>query len=327
MALIITQAQIEEVLTMTDTVEAVEAAFRAHCLGQTQMPPKLYLTFDRGDLRAMPAYIHTPTLNVAGIKSVSVHPRNKELGLPTVMAVIIIVDPDTGQTQAILDGTLITAMRTGAAGAVASKYLAREDAKTAAFIGCGRQARALLEGLLSVRHLRAVQLYDWTPQNAALYKNWALAKFPFLAVTACESVEAACRGADIVTTCTPSTTPFLKRVYLEPGTHINAMGADAKGKEELFPEVLLNAKVVVDDWAQASHSGEINVPLDAAIIDQDHIYAEMGYIVAGKLPGRESDGEITVFDSTGLAIQDIAAAGLVLARLKDVAGLQKAEFF
>lgn len=326
MTRLITEDQIAEVLTMVDTIEAVEAAFRAHCQGQTQMPPKLYLNFEKGDLRAMPAYIHTPQLEAAGIKSVTVHLHNKELGLPTVMAVILLVDPETGKTEAILDGTLITAMRTGAAGAVATKYLARKDAKTAAFIGCGRQARSLLEGLIAVRPFRTIQLYDWKLQNAQLFKNWALTKYPFLTVLACDSVEAACKNADVITTCTPTTTPFLKRVYVAPGTHINAMGADAKGKEELFPEVLLNAKVIVDDWAQASHSGEINVPLDAALLDQDQIYAELGYVVAGKLPGRENDAEITVFDSTGLAIQDISTARLVYERAKDLPAVTRFDF-
>lgn len=290
------------------------------------MPPKSYLTFRKGDLRSMPAYIHGRGFHAAGIKSVNVHPGNAAHGLPTVMAIIILTDPETGFPLAILDGTYLTAMRTGAAGAVAAKYLSRQDAEAAGFVGCGVQARTQLACLLEMRKIKHIRIWSF-PGGAACteeFRKWASETYSLDAVILAD-MDDVTQGVDILATTTPSRVPLVRNV--SPGTHINAIGADAAGKEELFPSLLKNARIIVDDWTQASHSGEINVPLREHLLTRDDIYGELGLIVAGKLPGRRTAEEITVFDATGLAIQDIACASFVYEKLKDRPDIKRVAFF
>ena len=309
--LLVTRSQIENVLNMRDCVSIVEEAFKLYGQGQVQMPAKMYLYFDKGDLRCMPAYIGS--IGMSGVKNVNVHPLNKSL--PTVMATITLIDPDTGFPLAIMDGTYITNMRTGAAGAVAAKYLSRDDSKTAAFVGAGTQARTQLEGLLITRpNICEVTVYDAGGEKMKDFARVAKDKFN-LDVRCSESVEDAVKNADIVTTTTPVREPLVKAGYIRRGTHFNAFGADASGKEELDPEILKKSRIVIDNWEQASHSGEINVPLSKGIITRQDIYGDIGEIVTGKKPARQSAEQITVFDSTGLSIQDIAVAAEVYKRL------------
>jgi len=324
--LILTRPDIEGVLSPTRANQCVEGAFRAYGMGEAVMPPKSYLTFEKGDLRSMPAYLHGQGFYAAGIKSVNVHPRNADHGLPTVMAVIILTDPDTGFPLAILDGTYLTGMRTGAAGALAAKYLSREDATEAGFVGCGVQARTQLACLMEVRRLKRIRIWMYPGDEACAFRfrDWA-AKTYGLEAICCKEIDEATGKVDILVTTTPSRLPLVKSV--SRGTHINAIGADAAGKQEIDPSILQKAKLVVDDWTQASHSGEINVPLREKILFPEDIYAELGRIVAGKLPGRSSVEEITVFDATGLAIQDIACASLVYETLKDRQEIRRVALF
>jgi len=315
--LLLTAQEVKEVLSIKDAIAAVEEAFREKGLGLVKMPPKLYLFFKEyeGDLRVMPAYMKHS--GIAGVKVVNVHPRNpREHNLPTVMAVIELVDPKTGAPLAIMDGTLITAFRTGAAGGVAAKYLARKDSRVVGVIGAGVQGRYQLLALAEVLPcIEQVRVYDVRGEAARAYADEMGRKLG-LDVKACASPEEAVRGVDVLVTATPSTKPIVEDSWVEPGLHINAMGADAPGKEELDPAILKRAKVVVDDVKQASHSGEINVPISKGLFSVEEIYAELGEIVAGKKPGRVSNDEITVFDSTGLAIQDVAVARLVYEEAK-----------
>ena len=293
--------------------------------GKVQMPPKVYLSFPKGDLRCMPVYI--PDLNIAGVKNVNVHPANKDL--PTVMATITLIDPETGFPVAIMDGTLITKMRTGAAGAVAAKFLSREDSKTAAFIGTGVQARTQLEALLIVRpSVSKIIPYDVEAESMENFIQHVKARYA-LDAEAADSVEKAVAEADIVTTTTPVRKPIIKAQYIAKGTHINAIGADAPGKEELEIELLKRARVVIDNWEQSSHAGEINVAVSENIIGREDIYADIGEIVTGKKAGRENSEQLTIFDSTGLAIQDIYSACMIYRALvsQHEAELEKIAFF
>ncbi len=309
--LLLSRKQIERLLTMREAIDAVEEAFRAKGLGKVQMPPKSYVFLRRyhGDFRVMPAYVES--LDAAGVKIVNVHPKNPERhGLPTVMAVIVLLDPRTGAPIAIMDGTFITNVRTGAAGAVAAKYLARKDSEIVAMVGTGAQARTQLLGLKELFPIREVRANDISRSSAKRFvaemSRRVDAEFRVVA-----STERAVREADIVVTTTPSTKPVVMSDWISEGTHINAIGADAPGKQELDPQILLRAKVVVDDIQQAIHSGEVNVPLSLGLIARADIYGDLGEIVAGKKPGRESEDEITVFDSTGLAVQDIVTDWVV----------------
>jgi alanine dehydrogenase len=294
---ILTQTELASLLTMDRVVAAVEDAFAAFGRGEAQMPAKVYLNVDEhgGDFRAMPASLD----GAAGLKWVSSHPNNpRRHGLPAVMAVYVLSDPATAAPLAIMDATLITAMRTGAAGAVASKYLAVASPRTLGFIGCGVQARVLLDAHRVLHPGLELRMADADPGAAEAFAAEAGGR-----ATSAEQA-AAC---DIVCTSTPSRAPVVQRAWVRAGTHINAMGADAPGKQELDPALLRAATVVIDDEHQAHHSGEINVPLRDGTLQASDIHAGLGDIIAGRKPGRRGD-EITVFDSTGLAIQDLAVA-------------------
>lgn len=301
--LLLSKEDVERILSMEIALEAVENAFKLHGLGKTQMPPKVYLYFEKGDLRAMPAYLE----GHAGVKWVNSHPFNREKGLPTVMAILIYNDPETGFPLAVMDGTHITNVRTGAAGGVAAKYLARKDSRVLGFIGCGTQARTQFLALREVFEVKEAKCYDINEKSAKSFAEFLEGFGVDCKVTIAEK---AC-DCDILITSTPSREPVVKDEWIREGTHINAIGADAPGKQEIEGKLLKRAKIVVDDYEQAKHSGEINVPLSQGVITEGDIYASLGEIVAGKKRGRENDEEITLFDSTGLAIQDIATASKV----------------
>jgi len=295
--LVLTRVDVEHVMTMELALAAVERAFAAFGRGEASMPPKVYLSIEdhHGDFRAMPSRLG----DSAGIKWVNVHARNRRnSGLPTVMGVFVLNDPANGFPLAIMDATLLTALRTGAAAAVASKYLAPSGPATISFIGAGVQARTL-HGAHRVVYPSFEPLVHDRNESAA----HKLATEVDGRVVSLE--EAA--GADIVCTATPSRTAFVRPEWIRPGAHINAMGADAPGKQELRSEVLKQADVYIDDIHQATGSGEINVPLSKGDFTLEEIAGTLGEVVAGKLP-RPSAETTTVFDSTGLAIQDVALA-------------------
>lgn len=302
--LLLTASDVRRALTMAAAVTAIEEAFAAHGRaqpGEVNMPPKLYLelpSFD-GDFRAMPAQLG----DAAGVKWVNVHPKNpSRFGLPSVMGMYILNDPNNALPLAVMDATEMTAFRTGAAGAVASKYLFGENApRRVGFIGAGVQARHLLsahrvvygegfEVLVADAHEQAAEHFVQSAGGRAV------------------SVEEAA-GADIVCTATPSRTPVVLGEWLSGRTHLNAMGADAAGKRELDTATLRGAAIYVDDRAQAFHSGEVNVPLETGEITAEDIAGTLGAVVTGAMPAPVVD--VTVFDSTGLALQDVALARVI----------------
>ncbi len=274
----------------------------------------------------MPAYIHGQGFNIAGTKSVNVHPKNHNFNLPTVMAVITLTDPKTGFPLALLDGTYITNMRTGAAGALAVHLLCRKNAVAAGFVGCGVQARTQLACIMEVRKLEAIKVWRRTSRSdsARGFCDWA-EKLYKLETVISSDIDDITTNVDILITTTSSRKPLVNEV--SPGTHINAIGADAEGKQEVNPKILKQARLIIDDWAQACHSGEINVPLKRRQLFKKHIHGTLGEIAAGKKDGRTSDEEITIFDSTGLAIQDVSCAYTVYKALKDKSDIRKIELF
>ncbi len=324
--LLLTQKDIASVLTPALANNTVEKAFRAHGLGLVDMPAKSYLYFPEGDLRSMPAYISGEGFDIAGVKSVNVHPQNPALKLPSVMAVIILNDPQTGFPLAVLDGTYITGIRTGAAGAVAAKYLSRVNSEVAGFVGCGAQGRTQLACLLEVRKIRKIKIWQFEGDRACAisFKRWAKATYGMEAAVF-PHIDEVTLDSDIVVTTTPSRSPLVKHV--SPGTHINAIGADAPGKQEIHPDIIKKAKVIIDDWVQAAHSGEINVPLLRKQISKRNVYSQLGTIVAGEKKGRTSAAETTLFDSTGLAVQDITCAFVAYQTLKKKRGIQSIKLF
>ncbi|NYT07159.1 MAG: ornithine cyclodeaminase family protein [Methanomicrobiales archaeon] len=283
--------------------DAIEEAFAEHGRGKVQMPPKVYITFDHGDFRTMPAYI--PSLDIGGVKIVNVHPGNPSSGLPTVMALTVIISPETGIPEAILNATSLTDLRTGAAGAVAAKYLCSRKTVTLGMVGSGRQARAQVDAIAAELSISEIRVWSRTERNAHAfckrYKDHECRSMSLERVADC----------DLLVTTTPSREPLIRDAWIRDGTHINAIGADAPGKQELDPAILTRATVFIDDPAQAVHSGEINVPIRDGIYTADRIAGTLGEVVLGK-KGRTNDREITVFDSTGLAIQDLAIAEIAM---------------
>ncbi len=306
------QEEVKSVIDMRSDMEVVESAFRQHGLGKVQMPPKSYLYYTEynGDLRTMPAYLEEE--NITGVKIVNVHPGNPAKGLPTVMALIVLISPETGAPVAIMDGTYLTEIRTGAAGGIAAKYLARKDSRIIGMVGTGNQARSQLTALCEVFEPEMVKVTSRTLKSGEKFKK-EMEGLACCDISFEENVEKVC-DCDILVTTTPVRKPVVKAEWVREGTHINAIGADAVGKEELDPELLIRSKIIVDDVVQAIHSGEVNVPLSKHYISENDIHAQLGEVIAGLKPGRTSDEEITIFDSTGLAIQDVATANLVYER-------------
>jgi len=299
-----------EGLDIREVNRLVEEAFAEHGRGRVQMPPKIYVTFDQGDFRTMPAYI--PSLSLAGVKIVNVHPGNPKIGFPTVMALLVILDPGTGIPVAILNATALTDLRTGAAGGIAAKYLAPSRSLTLGLIGSGRQAAAQLDAIAAELEVTEIKVWSRNEKNAVAFCK----KYSTLDCVV-ESLAKVCE-CNLVVTSTPSREPVIRNEWIHEGTHINAIGADAPGKQELDPGILQRARVFVDDPAQAVHSGEINVPIAKGLFSLERIEGTLGEVVLGRKKRMSAD-EVTVFDSTGLAIQDLAIAEIAMKSRERVA--------
>jgi len=302
---------------MVDLIAAVEDAFGAYQRGDAQMPAKSYIDLPEynGDFRSMPAYLrvrgdsteHTDEgWDAAGVKWVNVHTDNREYGLPTVLGTMIYSDPKTAFPLAIMDGRELTLLRTGAAAAVATDYLAIENASSLGIVGAGVQSYSQLEAIAAIRPIEEVVISDVDADRAATFIEQFAERFEIRAGSVAEAA-----GCDVLSTVTPVESPIVERSDVGEHTHINAIGADAAGKHELADQILLDAKLVIDDYEQTTHSGEINVPYSSGVLTDSDIYGSLGEIVVGDKEGRTVDDGISVFDSTGLAIQDVAAAHVV----------------
>jgi alanine dehydrogenase len=302
--LILGHADVRALGDMALAVDAVERAFAAHARGEARMPAKVYLDLPehQGDFRAMPSLMGS----YAGVKWVNAHPHNPaRFDLPTVMGTYILSDPRSGFPLAVLDGTLLTALRTGAAAAVATKHLAAGAPARIGFIGCGVQARMFRDAHRVLYPGFEVLAADRAPAAAQRFAEESGGR--------AVSIEEAA-GASVVCIATPSTTPVIARSFVQPGAHINAMGADGPGKQELDPALLPLARVIVDEPEQSLHGGELNVPVHLGTFKAEQITATLGDVILGKAVGRASPTDITIFDSTGLAIQDVALAAALYER-------------
>jgi len=317
--LLLNRKQVIDLLSMRDAIAVVEDAFSALARGEAEIPPVINIQIPKfkGEVDIKSGYvgsIDTVAVKIAG----GFWQNPQKLGLPSVIGTILLVDGSTGLPLALMDGSYITAVRTGAAGAVAAKYLSRENAQAVGIIGAGSQARMQLRGLIEVRPIRSVSVFDPVDQERALsYAHEMEHEKPGLKIKIVASVEEAVADADVVVTTTPSTTPLVRSEWIRQGTHITAIGADAPGKQELDPLILKRARVVVDRLSQCRLIGETQHALKCGVILEGDIYAEIGEITAGLKRGRQSDGEVTLFDSTGVAVQDIATASLVYRTARD----------
>jgi ornithine cyclodeaminase/alanine dehydrogenase-like protein (mu-crystallin family) len=304
---LLTARDVEAAVSPERAVEAVREAFVAYARGEWTMPPKVYVpAYPAGDFRAMPAL----GAGYALLKWVTSFPDNPAKGLPTVTGLVLLSDASDGSLRAALDAGAVTALRTGAAAVLAAETLGRPDARTAAVIGAGVNGVAAAQTFVAVG--RDVMLWDVDGGRAGVAAEAVGAR-------AASSREEAL-AADLLVTVTPGREILLAEGALQPGQHASLMGADGPGKAEIAIAELARVRVFCDDWEQASHNGDLAHAVEAGVVAREDV-TELGAVLAGDAPGRRSDDEVTVFDSTGLAIQDLAIALAALERVDDLPDL------
>jgi alanine dehydrogenase len=291
--------------------DCVEQAYRMHGEGRYYMDPKGHIVLDRfpGEWEAMPSYIEEP--HAAACKWVSIREQNREkYNLPTVFSILIYTHPETGFPLAIVDGSYHTVMRTGAAAAVSAKWMARKNSRTLAIVGAGHMAEGALATCNVVFPWSEVRVWSRSRPTLDRFVKEQQPKYESFEMKPSLNLEYTVRGADVVVTLTPARRPIVMAAWISPGTHIAAVGADKKGDQELEGKLLKGARIFVDDIRQCRTDGEINVPLAQGLIAEADIAGEIGEVITGKKKGRTSDKEITIFDSTGIALQDSATVPL-----------------
>jgi ornithine cyclodeaminase len=308
---VLAAAEIERLLPMAECVEVVADALVALQRGEMSQPLRSVWVPPgvRGAMAWMPAHRGGDD-PVYGLKVLCVVPDNPARGLDGHQGQVLLADGVTGQLRALLDASTVTAIRTAAASALATRLLAREDASTLAIVGTGVQARAHLESIPLVRPIERVRVAGRTPERARAFADVA-----DVVVEPCASVEEAVRGADVVVTATSSREPVLERAWLEPGTHVNAVGASQPSSRELDTATVAAARLYTDRRESLEHeAAEYRLALAEGLIEPAHVRGELGELLTGEAQGRTSDGELTLFRSLGLAVFDVAAAAHVLAR-------------
>ena len=312
---ILSGADVRQSVTMAEAIQVVREAYIQLSTGQAVVPLRTPVPVKEreGVALFMPAYLATS--NALGAKIVSVFPHNLERGLPLIHAAVIVVDAETGRPEAIMDGTYLTALRTGAASGVATDLLARPDSRIAAIFGAGAQARTQLEAVCTVRPIERVWVYDAVPERAVAYVKEMRARgqsLPAGIFVADSPAQAVCE-ADVICTATTSSRPVFDDADLKPGVHLNGIGAYTPEMQEIPAATVARARVVVDSRdASLAEAGDLIIPLREGVIAEADIHGEIGEVAAGGIPGRESDQEVTFFKSVGVAVQDVAVAELIL---------------
>ena len=309
--LILSRTDMIGLLTPAEYVGCVEQAYRMHGQGRYYMDPKGHIVLDKypGEWEAMPSYIEEP--EAAACKWVSIRERNRaKYDLPTVFSILIYTHPETGFPLAICDGSYHTVMRTGAAAAVSAKWMARRNAKRLAIVGAGHMAEGTLATSVDIFPWQEVRVWSRTQATLDHFLATQQPKYPQLNLRMSTNLADVVSGADVVVTVTPARGPIVMDEWIAPGTHIAALGADKGGDQELDPKILERARIFVDDIRQCRTDGEINVPLREGLIKEKDIAGEIGEIITGRKSGRVSESDITLFDSTGIALQDSATVPL-----------------
>jgi ornithine cyclodeaminase/alanine dehydrogenase-like protein (mu-crystallin family) len=312
-SLLLSRADVQAMLDMDGCIAAVEAAFRAQAEGAT-LPAGVLGTHARDGGFHVKAAGLTRERGYYAAKINANFPGNPaRYGLPTIQGVVALFDATNGVLLALIDSMEITTVRTGAATAVAAKHLAREDAATVAILGCGVQGRSQLRALARVRRIERVHAWDGVPGAAASYAREMSAELG-CDVVPIERYRDVTRHCDVIVTCTASRHPLLTVDDVSPGTFIAGVGADSESKHELAPDLLARSTLVVDVLEQCARIGDLHHALDAGAVTRDHVHAELADVVAGRRPGRRFEDEVTVFDSTGTALEDVAAGAMVYER-------------
>jgi len=321
--LLLRESDVRELLSMEALIPLMEEALRAYSTGGVAQPVRLAMMVEpyAGYLGLMPAHLRSASAHdgpgvreALGAKAVTFYPSNAARDLPTHLAVVLLWDSATGELLSIMDGRLITEMRTAASSAAATRTLARKDAEVLALLGSGVQARSHLDAIRLVRSLRHVRVWSRT---AAGVQRFVAEMQPQAGVpmTACASAEEAVRGAEIIVTATSASTPVLRGVWVAVGAHINAVGAPRPDWRELDTDAVRRARVFVDSRAAAlAESGDLLQPIQEGAIAREHICGEIGEVLAGTVAGRTSERDVTLFKSLGMAVEDVATAHYVYTR-------------
>jgi alanine dehydrogenase len=303
--LLLKKEEVSRLISMKEVIGTVEEAYKAFNSNQVIQPD--YIGIDlhppRGDIDFKLGYYKSNEVISMKASSGGFIHNPTEHGVPSGMGTILLFDARTCALICVMDGSLITGLRTGACGAVSVKALARKNAKKITSIGTGNQARMQIRAINEVMKIEEIHAWSRNPDTLSKYKADIESEFGIPVITA-NSKKEAVEQADILITTTRGKGSLVEADWVKPGTHIVAIGTDQQGKQELDPEIFRNAKVVVDSIAQCIEKGETQHPLNKNIMSKDDIHAEIGEILLGKKPGRENDEEVTIFDSTGMAIQD-----------------------
>ncbi|MEW6321918.1 MAG: ornithine cyclodeaminase family protein [Acidobacteriota bacterium] len=317
---LLNEEQVRYLLPLSDLIAAMESALARFSSGEVLQPVRTVLTV--GPTRAffglMPAYVEQPPR--LGAKLVTVFHANEQRGLPSHLATIVLLDPETGALMALMDGRYITEARTAAVSAVSARHLSRADASTLAIIGSGVQARSHLEALAEVRALREARV--WSPR-AASRERFVSEMAGRLAVrlTACDSAKSAVRGADLIVLATSSATPVVDDAWVADGAHVISVGACRPDQREMDPALVARARLYVDSRAAAVvESGDVVMGVREGCFAADHLRGELGEVVLGRVAGRAGARDVTVFKSLGMAVEDVVAADLVFRRAVETGG-------
>lgn len=312
--MLLTAEDVRKALPMNEAIEAMKSAYAALSDGQAVVPLRTRLPIPDSEALSlfMPAYVHSAEGQALAIKVVSLFPTNPARGLAYIQAAVLVFDPETGRTLALLEGSSLTAIRTGAAGGAAIDLLARKDCKIAAIFGAGAQGRTQLEAACTARKIETAFVFDADREKAVAFAEEmksVLRKDIRVAQSAKEAIE----SADIICTATTATKPVFADKDLKAGTHISAVGSYTPEMQEVPAETLQRAKIFVDSRAASlEEAGDLIQPIRAGLFDEAHICGELGEVVSGRISGRQSNEEITYFKSVGIAVQDALAAQLAL---------------
>ena len=325
MALLLDRQTIQGLLDMQKMIGILEQAFGELASGSAVMPQRTAVADPsvNGWYAFMPAQLRS--MGALGVKSVTVYKDNPSMhGLPATLATIVLMDSRTGQTLAVMDGGYITAMRTGAVTGLATKYLARNDARIAGVMGSGVQARTQLWGMASGADIEKALVFSLDPPEARQAFADDAADMLGIPVELAQSGEDLVRGVDVLSLATTATTPIIDAEWVQPGLHINGIGSHAVGVREIDTKTMVRSKLVCDNVdACLAEAGDVQIPIEEGAMTADDIYGEIGELITGAKPGRERDEEVTVFKSVGLSIQDISAAHYVYQRaLEEGAGTE-----
>jgi alanine dehydrogenase len=311
--LLLTKSEVARLLSIGECIDAVEKAFSLHAQGKAQ-PPKVLGLHVSGGAFHIKSGVMTIGRDYFVSKTNANFPANpKQNGLPTIQGVVVVCDAVDGRLLALLDSIELTIIRTGAATGVAARHLSKQNSRVATICGCGNQGRVSLHALSAVRHLEKFYAYDSDYETARKFAE-EMTTESNICVEAVKDLASATRQSDIIVTCTTSRSPFLELKDVMAGTFIAAVGADSEDKQELHPALLAASKVVTDLTEQAITIGELHHAISTRVMTRAQVHAELGEVIAGTKPGRTSENEIIIFDSTGMALQDVAAAAIVYER-------------